>query len=151
MTEITLTVNKSAVMEEIAKTSAYTGGKMAGDDNAYDRIFTTDADQEMLERFWVESQVAVTETMKKFVEQEGETSDGNYEMKLALSASFDATLTMSMQKELFSFFVMNITAKWFAFTNKGESGDYSSAAATLLLGIHKKALYKKKPTRPTYT
>lgn len=149
MTNITLSVSKSAVLDEVAKTTAYTGGKMAEGSGAYNRIFTTDADQEMLERFWTESQASVCETLKKFLQDETE-ADGTYTIELGLSASFDEQLTKSMQKELFSFFVMNITAKWFTFSNKGEAGDYASAASTLLLSVHKKALYKKKPTRPTY-
>lgn len=146
---IELSVKKSEVLEEVAKTSAYSGSKMTEDEGAYERIFTTDADREMLERFWRESQVAVCEAMKKFLVDEEETDD-NYTVSLELSKSFDDVLQGSMEKELFSFFVMNITAKWFAFTNKKEAGDYGTAAQELLVGIRKKALYKKRPTRPTY-
>lgn len=148
--EIELNVKKNEVLEEVAKTSAYSGSKMTEDEGAYERIFTTDADREMLERFWSESQVAVCEAMKKFLADEGETDDG-YTVSLELSKSFDDVLQGSMEKELFSFFVMNITAKWFAFTNKKEAGDYGTAAQELLVGVRKKALYKKRPTRPTYT
>lgn len=148
--EIELNVKKNEVLEEVAKTSAYSGSKMTEDEGAYERIFTTDADREMLERFWSESQVAVCEAMKKFLADEGETDDG-YTVSLELSKSFDDVLQGSMEKELFSFFVMNITAKWFVFTNKKEAGDYGTAAQELLVGVRKKALYKKRPTRPTYT
>lgn len=144
--EIELNVKKNEVLEEVAKTSAYSGSKMTEDEGAYERIFTTDADREMLERFWSESQVAVCEAMKKFLADEGETDDG-YTVSLELSKSFDDVLQGSMEKELFSFFVMNITAKWFAFTNKKEAGDYGTAAQELLVGVRKKALYKKRPTR----
>jgi hypothetical protein len=123
--EIELNIKKNEVLEEVAKTSAYSGSKMTEDEGAYERIFTTDADREMLERFWSESQVAVCEAMKKFLADEGETDDG-YTVSLELSKSFDDVLQGSMEKELFSFFVMNITAKWFAFTNKKEAGDYGS-------------------------
>lgn len=147
---IELSVKKSEVLEEVAKTSAYSGSKMTEDEGAYERIFTTDADREMLERFWRESQVAVCEAMKKFLTDEKETDD-SYTVSLELSKSFDDVLQGSMEKEMFSFFVMNITAKWFAFTNKKEAGDYGTAAQELLVGIRKKALYKKRPTRPAYT
>lgn len=66
------------------------------------------------------------------------------------SKSFDSALVPSMRQELFSYFVMNITAKWYGFTNKKESGEYAAAAATLLEGIHRKACFKRKPQRPTY-
>lgn len=150
MQSITLTVYKSKVMDEVTKTSAYTGSKMVGDESAYDRIFATDGDEELLERFWAESQVAVCETFKKYLQGYSASEDDPFIMELGLSSSFDQTLISSMEQELFSFFVMNITAKWFAFTNKTEAADYGTAAAELLVGVHKKAVFKKRPTRPTY-
>lgn len=150
MTEVTLTVDKDSVLTEVAKTTSYVGKKMDGDDDAYDRIFTTDADREMLERFWSESQIAVCEQLKKQLADEQTKDNGDWEIKLCLSQSFDTTLENSMNKELVSFFVMNIVAKWFAFCNKKEAGNYGTAANELLVGVHKKALYKKRPTRPTY-
>ena len=89
--EIELNIKKNEVLEEVAKTSAYSGSKMTEDEGAYERIFTTDADREMLERFWSESQVAVCEAMKKFLADEGETDDG-YTVSLELSKSFDDVL-----------------------------------------------------------
>lgn len=55
-----------------------------------------------------------------------------------------------MNVSLRSFFVHNIAAKWYVYTNKGEAGDYADKASTLLDDIHRKAMYKKKPTRPVY-
>ena len=54
MNEKTLTTDKNDVYEEVAKTTSYAGAK-TDDATAYDKIFTTDADKEMLERFWQES------------------------------------------------------------------------------------------------
>ena len=73
-----------------------------------------------------------------------------HRFKLDFSKSFDSALIPSMRQELFSYFVMNITAKWYGFTNKKEAGEYAAAAASLLEGIHRKACYKRKPQRPTY-
>lgn len=70
---------------------------------------------------------------------------------MEFSRSFDAALLPSMRQELFSFFVMNITAKWYGFTNKKEAPEYAAAAAALLEGIHRKACFKRKPQRPTYS
>lgn len=143
-------MNKGDVLNEVAKTTAYSGAKMTGEEGAYERIFTTKSDREMLERFWTECQVSVCETLKKFLQQE-ETTDEGWNLKLGLSESFDDTLTKSIKKELFSFFVTGIVAKWYVFTNKKETGEYEGSASHLLVGIHKKVLFKKKPTRPTYS
>lgn len=146
--EITLTIDKEAVYEEVAKTTEYTGAKMA-DEHAYEMISTTEEDKTMLERFWNECKNTACNSLKRFLIQENE-SDGVYALTLGLSSAFDENLTESMQRSLFSFFVMNITAKWYTFTNKSEAIGYATEAATYIEDIRRKAFYKKRPTRPTY-
>ena len=148
MINITLTVNKEKVYEEVAQTTSYTGAKM-DDEHAYDRIFTTDEDKSMLERFWNECRNTVCNSMKKVLNLESET-DGVFSLALELSNSFDEALKESMQRSLFSFFVMNITAKWYTFTNKEEATGYATEAATYLEDIMRKAYFKKRPVRPKY-
>lgn len=145
---VTLTVNKDGVYEEVSQTTSYTGAKM-DDEHAYDRIFTTDEDKAMLERFWDESKTTVCNALKRVLDSETEVS-GDYKLSLALSSSFDEALTESIQRSLFSFFVMNITAKWYTFTNKSEAAGYASEAATYMDDIKRKCFFKKKPIRPTY-
>lgn len=148
MIEVTLTIDKESVYEEVAQTTSYTGAKM-DDEDAYERIFTTDDDKSMLERFWSESKNTIANSLKRILLNEQE-ADGTYSLLLGLSSSFDEALTDSMQRSLFSFFVMNITAKWYTFTNKQEATGYASEAATYIDDIMRKAFFKKKPTRPTY-
>lgn len=148
MISVTLTVSKAAVYEEVAKTTAYTGAKM-NDEEAYERIPTTEEDQLMLERFWSESKTMVCSSLKRVLSSERET-DETYRIELGLSSAFDENLTESMERGLFSFFVMNITAKWYSFANKSESSAYATEAATCMEEIMRKAFYKKKPTRPMY-
>ena len=169
-------IYKDAVYEEVAQTSSYTGAKMENDENAYDRIFTTDEDRSQLERFWNESCVTFCEVMKRYlvadealhqsisdvVLPERSVAAGDiilrpelspvtgHRFEMEFSRSFDEALLPSMRQELFSFFVMNITSKWYGFTNKKETTEYAAAAASLLEGMHRKACYKRKPRRPTY-
>lgn len=146
--EQTLSVNKENVYNEVAKTTSYAGAKM-DDEAAYDRIFTTEEDKTMLERFWDESKNTICNSMKKFLVNEKESND-TYTLTLNLSASFDESLLESMERSLFSFFVMNITAKWYTLANKREATDYAAGAATNVEDIMRKAFFKKKPKRPTY-
>lgn len=170
--EIRLTVDKGAVMREVAVTTAYTGGKMEGDENAFNRISTVDEDEKHLERFWEESRTDLCQELIGLVKYEGmsngpvepdvpftpkddrgpvaESMRPRYELLLEVSRSFDTALLASMQLSLFSYFVHNIAAKWYIYTNKGEAGEYADKAATLLDDIHRKAVYKKRPVRPTY-
>lgn len=148
--EITLSISKEDVMREIAVTTAYTGGKMDNDVKALHRISTVDEDENHLERFWEESRADICQELIGLVTLEGMEDAKHYELKLDVSKSFDEALLPSMKLSLRSFFVHNIVAKWYIYTNKGEAGDYADKATTMLDDIHRKAVYKKKPTRPTY-
>lgn len=149
MTETIFTLNKNEIFEEVAKTTLYTGVKMDDDEKAYDRICTTDEDKIILNRFWEESKNTVCDFLKRILSSENEEDD-ILTIKLELSAAFDTSLESSMRSSLISFFVMNITSKWFNFTNKQESAGCAAEAATYLEDVKRKALYKKKPTRPIY-
>lgn len=65
MKSIEFQIAKGEVYNEVAKTTSYTGAKMENDEDAYDRIFTTDEDKAMLERFWNESKNMVAGSLKK--------------------------------------------------------------------------------------
>lgn len=172
--EITLTINKEDVMREVAVTTAYTGGKMMGnDEDALQRISTVDEDEALLGRFWEESRTDICHELIDLVTFEGMVlrdmyrpidppsrpsgaADTDtkprlyYELRLDVSKSFDDALLPSMEVSLRSFFVHNIVAKWYVYTNKQEAGDYADKAVMLLDDVHRKAVYKKRPTRPTY-
>ncbi|MBD5371182.1 MAG: hypothetical protein HDR80_08575 [Bacteroides sp.] len=149
MREITITIDKEEVYEEVGQTTSYTGAKMeGGDDKTYDRIFTTEGDRSQLERFWNESCVDVCEALKEFIKEERNEKD-SFSIFLGLSSSFDPALEPAMKKELFSFFVTNIVSKWYVFTNKKEAADFSASAAGMLDGVKRKAYYRRRPKRPT--
>ena len=154
MIEVTLTVGKTMVYDEVAKTTSYTGAKMQGDDTAYDRIFTTDSDRSMLERFWTEACNAATEQLKQFIVEVSDNGEGitadlsrNYVVRLELSSSYDANLTESVQASLFSFFVSAIVSKWYKFTNKGEAEGYAADAVGMMNDVMGKIFHRKKPRR----
>ncbi len=147
--DITLSIKQSDVFKEVAQTTSYTGAKMDDDANAYERISTVDEDQSELKRFWDESRAEVAQTFIRMLKSETMNGD-NYKLILNVSVSFDNALLPSMQLGLFSYFVQNITAKWYVFTNKKEAGDFADRASVILEEVKEKAFFKKKPTRPTY-
>lgn len=91
MKELTLIVAKGDVYDEVALTTSYTGSKMGGDPDAYERIYTTTADQAQLNRFWTESRVAVCEALRKFLDDVEEDETG-LRIVLSLPSSFDDSL-----------------------------------------------------------
>lgn len=155
MNNITLTVNKANVYTEVAKTTAYAGAKLQGEEGAYERIFTTDADRMMLERFWMETANIATRQLQKHLvsvsahpESHGVELDKNYEVELRLSTLFDENLVDSIESSLFSYFVMSIVGKWYKFTNKAEAESAISEAVGLLEDVVQKLYHRKRPQRP---
>ena len=146
MITVKININKDKVYDEVAQTTSYTGAKMDGDEGAYERIFTTDSDRSQLERFWNESRGALCQTLKNFLESETEV-DGNYELTLSLSSSYDTALNETLQKDVMSFFVLSITAKWFVITNKQEATGYAASSAQMLESVLRKVYHKKRPRR----
>lgn len=147
--EITLTVNKAEVFDEVARTANYTGAKMNDDANAYERISTVDEDKDELQRFWNECRADVARTFLRILASEGMDGD-DYNLVLNVSVSFDQALLPGMQLGLFSYFVQSIAAKWYVFTNKKEAGEFANIGRGILDEVREKAFFKKKPTRPTY-
>jgi len=146
MTTVNISINKSNVFEEVAKTTAYIGAKkLEGAGAAYDRIFTTSSDQEMIARFWSESADVVTNLLQRFITSV--SSGDTYQIALSMSSRYDQNLTSSISSAMFSFFVNNIVAKWCEITDKDNVKDYADNASALLLDIKEKIFHKKKPTR----
>lgn len=155
MQNITLTVVKADVYEEIAKTTSYAGAKKIGEDvNAYERIFTTDEDRQMLERFWHDACNAVTTQMREFLSDVSALGDSfytelqaNYELELNMSDRFDNRLVNSIEKELFSFFVCFILSQWYSMTNVADAESQAKKAEGVMKNVMDKIYYTKPPVR----
>lgn len=146
--EVTLTINKESVFNEVAMTAEYTGAKMA-DETAYERISLTDENREILNRFWNESKTLICGHLKRMFISEEDTKD-SYTLSLELSESFGSQLTKNLESSLHHFFVANIISKWYALTNKEEAAGYATAAASYIEEIMRKAYSKEKPSRPSF-
>lgn len=132
--DIALTVNKPAVMAEVAQSTHYMGAKRTGDDGAYERIRTIDEDEAALERFWNESRVELVQGVARWVGAEGMNGD-DYELTLKVSDKFNTALQPAMELALFSFYVNNIISKWCFWTDKKESVEYHAMQAAAQLAI----------------
>lgn len=147
MKKVNILIMRRAVMEEVAKTTAYAGAKSTGDiASDFDRISTVDADSDLLDRFWNESAVSVTARLRQFVE-EADYSGSALSLTLTLSSSYDDSQTPSVSSSLFSFMVRSITAKWYAFTLKEEARETAMQAETYLSDATSRCFWKKPPKR----
>lgn len=154
MANVSISVSKASVYKEVGKTASYSGAK-AGDVAAYDRIFATEADELMFERFWNEACNNATDLFKPFLVgmpiqsdiSDGSTTISNYTATLDISSAFDSNLTESINSSLFSFFTNYIVSEWFRFGNKADAPVYAAEAAAMLKDVKSKIYYRKKPTR----
>ena len=148
MADLIITIKKSDVFEEVAKTTAYIGAKNKLDDgkSAFDQVFVTDADLAMIERFYNESVDTLMNLLKRFIEEvNGE--EGNINWKLSLSSRFDIKMEPSIIRSASSYLVNSIVGKWCEITAPDKVKEYAENAAALLLDIKDKTFFKKKPTR----
>ena len=148
MADSTLTIKKSEVYEEVAKTTAYIGAKNKLEDgkSAFDQVFVTDADLTMIERFFNESMDALRNVLKRFISG-GSGADGTITWQLEMPSRFDDNLLESIKSSVNSFLVNSIIGKWCEITANDKVKEYADNAAALLLDIKEKAFFKKKPTR----
>lgn len=148
MADSTLTIKKSDVYEEVAKTTAYIGAKNKLEDgkSAFDQVFVTDADLTMIEQFFNESLDALINVLKRFISG-GSEVDGTITWQLEMPSRFDDNLLSSINSSANSFLVNRIIGKWCEITANDKVKEYADNAAALLLDIKDKAFFKKKPTR----
>lgn len=154
--DITLSIAKSAVMNEVAKQTSYIGLKITTSDgtNAYDQVFMTNDDQEMAERYWREAVNATTGNLRKFVKSVSEIPSSPsvdntevFTLELTMPKRYDESQTPTIQSSLFSYFANFITSKWLALAYKQDAEYYEKYATTSMHEILQKIYYKKPPKR----
>ena len=148
MADLVITIKRSDVYEEVAKTTAYIGAKNKLEDgkSAFDQVFVTDADLTMIERFFNESIDALRNVLKRFISG-GSGVDGTITWQLEMPSRFDDNLLESIKSSSNSFLVNSIIGKWCEITANDKVKESADNAAALLLDIKEKAFFKKKPTR----
>jgi len=155
--EVTISVAKSAVMNEVAKQTSYIGMKITTADgtNGYDQVFTTNDDYAMLERYWREAATTTTANLKRFIKTisampSPSSVDVNevFTVVLNMPARYDNTQTPAVQAALFSYFTNFITGKWLAVAHKSEAEYYEKYASESMREILLKIYYKKPTQRP---
>lgn len=154
--QITLNIKKASVYDEIAKLTGYVGSKTDEDivGKTYDRVFTTDDDKLLLERFWREACNSSTDEFKQFISSVSNPSNSQtvdetevYNIVMNMPSSFDQNLSPSIESSLFSYFVNTIACKWFAISDKAQTEYYKTEALNNGNEVKRKIYYRKKPVR----
>ena len=111
MKTIDIYISKEAVYNEVIKTAEYTGAKQATEALSFDAITISDAETEMLDRYWKESYTDVALRLNQWVKSV-DAHSGIIELNVA--DGFNDALTDSLAQALESYFVVDLLSKWFA-------------------------------------
>lgn len=143
--QITLTTSLSAVLAQVARSSAYTGGKRqempkAEDPEALDRIGTIDEDDPELTHFFHEARIPLTAAFAGRLDFEGLVTEGEgagdtYNLVLNVHDGFNTALLPALNYSLFDYFVKSILAAWYVYTHREDVENYAGMSAALLDSI----------------
>ena len=148
MKTLLLTVGREDVYSEVEKTTEYTGAKMMhADEGAHDRLAVTEADRELLSRFFDEAAGVATNECKRFVD-EVTLDEAGYEARLSMSDSYDEHLSDSIRTSLRNFFVAAVIAKWCKIVGSDTGAAYSADATAAMLDVRSKIFNRKRPQKP---
>ena len=149
MTNLSISITKSSIYEEVAKITAYIGGKNldANGKSMYDQVFVTDADREMLEGFWDDAINDVSVALESVLATETSVSGEEEVFGLRVSSLFKGSLVKTLETTAFSYVVNKIVAEWCLVVSKDKAEDYLSKANALLVKIDAILYMRKRPTR----
>ena len=149
MANFTLTITKSNIYEEVAKTTAYIGGKNldANGKSLYDQVFVTDADRDMLEGFWHDAIGDVSAALESVLATERSDSDEEEIFGLRVSTLFKESLAKTLETTAISYVVNKIVSEWCLVVSKDKAEDYLSKANALLVKMDAILYMRKRPTR----
>ena len=149
MRDIRISINKDEVYEEVAKTTAYIGGKNldANGKSLYDQVFGTDADREMLEGSWRDAIGDVSAALESVLTTERSDSDEEETFGLRVSNLFKESLVKTLETTAFSYVVNKIVVEWCLVVSKDKAEDYLSKANALLVKMDAILYMRKRPTR----
>ena len=148
MKTLLLTVGREDVYYEVEKTTEYTGAKMMhADEGAHDRLAVTEADRELLSRFFDEAAGVATDECKRFVD-EVTLDEAGYEARLSMSDSYDEHLSDSIRTSLRNFFVAAVIAKWCKIVGSDAGAAYTADATAAMLDVRSKIFNRKRPQKP---
>lgn len=149
MPQITITISRTDVFDEVNKATDYTAVKLEGaTKDTRDRILANDQDLLNLQRFWTEAAHLVCERFKDLLISESLSNEA-YTAQLEVSVAYDTALNPSVEKNITSFFIDFIIGEWFKFSNKNESQDYTALAAEYLTNAERLLYSRKRPVRPS--
>lgn len=153
MIELKINIKKSVVYNEISKISSYIGAKrIDADQKIYERVFSTEDDRELLERYWREAKSMVLALLSRwlitttFPENSQTVDDAEvWSVTLIMPDAFKKELAYGIDEDIHSFMINEILFKWLAVSEPKEAEYYKAVAETKSEAITDKLLFRTRP------
>lgn len=147
MADISIQIDKIEVYEDVAKVTAYIGGKNvdANGKTLFDQVFVTEADNEMIDGFWSDSISNVSTALNHSLKSVG-SSDDDAVITLRLPGNWNTAMENPLSQSIKDYIENSIIAEWCAVVKKDE-GTYATKAAALLQQISAMQYLRKRPKR----
>lgn len=144
MKTIDIYISKEDVYNEVIKTAEYTGAKQATEALSFDAIAISDAETEMLDRYWKESYTDVALRLNQWVKSV-DAHSGIIELNVA--DGFNDALTDSLAQALESYFVVSLLSKWFAIAYPSSAEGAVIEATSHIKRAEEIIKQRQRPTR----
>lgn len=148
MKEFSLSVSRSRLYSEVARTTAYLGVKQAPADKPgehFDRLAVIEGDKALLDRFSNEAALALVEHIKGCVAAINLAEEA-ISLSLSLSDGYDTCLTVSVAGNFEAYMAAFVTSHWLRLTLPEKEEGWRAEAQRLLTEISA-ALYHRTPPR----
>lgn len=152
---VNIQINKARVMDEVAKTTAYIGKKSTTEEDpgAFNRVATTDANREQLDRYWMEgcsgASLLLDHWMKSVDTQvltHHPELDRDYKATLAMPTNWPSQYQTTLHEALTSYLVNFIVSKWLLIAMPSQAEAYAALASGAGLQIESILLMRQRPT-----
>ena len=143
---IQTSINKSDIFNEVAKLTSYIGDKSQGE-GVYDRVRTTDENEEILEEFFKVALQDVLVTLREYV---GTTYSTANEVGFVFNvgSNYDATLVGRLADSIRGSIINSIVSHWFCLIDIENAKLYADKSAKELENALLIINNRKRPKRP---
>ena len=155
MIELKIDIKKSVIYNEVSKISSYIGAKRIDADQAvYERVFSTEDDRELLERYWRETKSSLVEVFGRWLYSVNDSGNSQvvddaevWSVILHMPDTFKKEFIYAIDEDAHSFMINEILFRWLAVSEPKEAEYYKALSESKKRDITKKLLYR---TRPIY-
>lgn len=147
--DIRLNILRADVLGKVHEMAGYTGAKMVqGDDGAYVRVATTEADERLLSEFVDRAKADVVMGLGRYGARVLENEDtGVMVLALDMPSNYDTRLNDAVCEELANCMLYTAVGYWFMLTNKQEAVAYVQMAQGSLAAARQMLSKRVAPVR----